>query len=116
MFTAYRNRLQARSVAILRTLDTRIDRIIIGWMILAALASALRVVPASMRAPVSVGEVLPYFLLVLAPAASVVLALRWFANADRLPQPQFRLARVGSWKSLTDAEASQHPLYGASGI
>jgi hypothetical protein len=116
MFTAYRNRLQARSVAILQALDTRIDRIVIGWMILAALASVLRVVPVSMRAPVSVGEVLPYFLLVLAPAASVVLALRWFANADRLPQPQFRLARVGSWKSLTHAEASQHPLYGASGI
>ena len=116
MFTAYRNRLQARSTAILRTLDTRLDRIVIGWLVLAAFASALRVVPSSFRAPVSAGEVLPYFLLVLAPAASVVLALRWFANADRLPQPQFRLARVGRWKAISRGEAARHELYGASGI
>ena len=116
MFTAYRNRLQARSVAILRTLDTRLDRIVIGWLVFAALASAMRVVPRSIAAPVSVGEVLPYFLLVLAPAASVVLALRWFASADHLPQPQFRLARIGRWTNLSRGEAKQHKLYGASGI
>jgi len=116
MFTAYRNRLQARSVAILRALDTRIDRLVIGWMAFAALASAIRVVPASIRAPVSAAEVLPYFVLILAPAASIVLALRWFANADRLPQPQFRLARIGRWTSITPGEAARHELYGASGI
>jgi len=116
MFTAYRNRLQARSAAILRTLDTRIDRIIIGWLVFGALASALRVVPISMRVPVSAGEVLPYFLLILAPAASIVLALRWFANADRLPQPQVRLARIGRWTNLSQGDASRHRLYGASGI
>jgi len=116
MFTAYRNRLQARSAVILRTLDTRIDRIVIGWMAFAALASAVRLVPASMRAPVSVAEVLPYFFLVLAPAASIVLALRWFAAADRLPQPQFHLARIGRWTNVSRGEASRHELYGASGI
>ena len=116
MFIAYRNRLQARSVAILRTLDTRIDRIVVGWMAFAALASAVRVLPASMRAPVSVAEVLPYLFLILAPAASIVLALRWFADADRMPQPQFRLARIGRWTSVSRGEASRHELYGASGI
>src|SRR5690349_8668556 len=108
MFTAYRNRLQARSVAILRTLDNRLDRIVIVWLVLASLASALRLIPTSMVTPVSAGEALPYFLLVLAPAASIVLALRWFANADRLPQPQFRLARVGRWKAVSRRDASQH--------
>ena len=116
MLTAYRNRLEARSAAILRTLDTRLDRIVIGWLIVAAAASALRIIPRSMIAPVSVGEVLPYFLLVLAPAASVVLALRWFANSDRLPQPQFRLSRIGRWANVSRGEAERHPLYGASGI
>src|SRR6476646_9200495 len=116
MLTAYRNRLEARSAAILRTLDTRLDRIVIGWLIVAAAASALRIIPRSMIAPVSVGEILPYFLLVLAPAASVVLALRWFANSDRLLQPQFRLSRIGRWTNVSRGQAERHPLYGASGI
>jgi len=116
MLTAYRNRLEARSAAILRTLDTRIDRIVIGWLILSALASAVRLVPHTISAPVSAGEILPYFLLVLAPAASLVLALRWFSDADRLPQPQYRLAQIGSWKDVSRFEASRHKLYGASGI
>jgi len=116
MLTAYRNRLEARSAAVLRTLDTRLDRIVIGWLIVAAAASALRIIPRSMIAPVSVGEILPYFLLVIAPAASVVLAMRWFAKSGRLPQPQFRLSRIGRWTNVSRGDAERHPLYGASGI
>lgn len=115
MLTAYRNRLEARSVAILRTLDTRLDRIVIGWLIVAGLASALRLVPFSI-APISVSQALPYFLLVLAPAASIILSLRWFAQGDRLAQPQFRLARFGRWTGVSLSDAKQHRLYGASGI
>ena len=116
MLTAYRNRLKARSTAILHTLDTRLDRIVIGWLVMSGLASALRVIPRSMVGPVSVGEVLPYFLLVLTPAASLVLALRWFSHGDHLPQPQFRLSRLGRWTNVGRGEAERHPLYGASGI
>ena len=116
MFTAYRNRLQARSVTLLHALDNRLDRIVIGWLIFAALGSAVRLGPAAVAAPTSVGEVLPYFLLMLAPAASVVLALRWFARADQLPQPQFRMARVGRWRNVSRSEAQRHPVYGASGV
>ena len=115
MFTAYRNRLQARSVAILRTIDNRLDQIVVGWLIVAGLASALRLAPFSV-ASISVGEVLPYLLLVLAPAASIVLSLRWFAHGDRLSQPSFRLARVGRWTGVSLGEAKRHRLFGASGI
>ena len=99
MLTAYRDRLEARSAAILRTLDTRLDRIVIGWLILAAAASALRIVPRSMVAPVSVGEVLPYFFLVLAPFASTLLALRWFRRRPPAAAAT-RLARFGRWRSV----------------
>lgn len=116
MLNAYRIRLEARSVAMLRTLDNGLDRIVIGWLILAGLASALRVVPFSMNSTVSVAEVLPYFVVVLAPAVSIVLALRWFADADRLAQPQLRLARLGRWECVSVAEAKRHALYGTSGI
>lgn len=102
-------------MAILRTLDTRLDRIVIGWLVVAGLASALRLVPFS-TAPISASQVLPYFLLVLAPAASIILSLRWFAQGDRLAQPQFRLARIGRWTGVSLSEAKLHRLYGASGI
>lgn len=115
MFVTYRNRLEARSIAILRTLDTRLDNIVIGWLVVAGLASALRLAPFSI-APISVVQTLPYFLLVLAPAASIVLSLRWFAIGDRLPQPEFRLARLGRWSGVSPSEAKEHKLYGAGGI
>jgi hypothetical protein len=115
MFKAYRNRFEARSVAILHTLDARLDRFVIGWLIVAGIASLLRLIPFSI-APISVGQALPYFLVVLAPAASIVLSLRWFAKGDHLPQPQYRLARLGRWTGVSLREAKQHRLFGASGI
>jgi hypothetical protein len=57
-----------------------------------------------------------YLLLVLAPAASTIFALRWFSEGHRQPQPTFRLARYGRWRALTRAEAEEHPLYGTGGI
>ena len=115
MFTAYRNRLEARSVAILHGLDSRLDNIVIGWLIVAGLASALRLVPFSV-APISVAQTLPYLLLVFAPAASIALSLRWFAQGEHLPQPELRLARLGRWTCVSRSEAKEHKLYGASGI
>jgi hypothetical protein len=55
-------------------------------------------------------------LLVVAPFASTLLALHWFADGHLQPQPDTRLARVGRWTSLSRLEAERHPLYGASGI
>jgi hypothetical protein len=55
-------------------------------------------------------------LLVIAPAASTLLALRWFSDAHLQPQPTTRLARYGRWVALTRAQAEAHPLYGTTGI
>jgi hypothetical protein len=55
-------------------------------------------------------------LLVFAPVASMVLALRWFADAEQQPQPSCRFAIVGLWRPVDRAEAREHPLYGAGGI
>ncbi len=46
----------------------------------------------------------------------MVLALRWFADEDRLAQPTMRLARVGAWRGVDRTEAMRHSLYGAGGI
>src|SRR5207245_8512520 len=47
---------------------------------------------------------------------STLLALRWFADGDRQPQPATRLARLGRWRGVDRDEAQRHPLYGSSGM
>lgn len=117
MIDALKQRLHARSAAILLSLESRLDRILLAWLGLAGLASAARVAvsPIPARIP-DFSTVAPYLLLVFAPAVSIVLAMRWFANGERLAQPATRLACLGSWKAVTAAEAKQHPLYGTTGI
>ena len=114
--SAIRERLTAKSSAVLLQLQTRLDRILWGWLLLAALACAARVALTSLKTPLGVEVVFPYFLLVFAPAMSLILALRWFRNGDQLPQPGTRLAVLGRWRSVDRAEAQRHPLYGANGI
>ncbi|MCW3797171.1 DUF2569 domain-containing protein [Sphingomonas sp. BN140010] len=109
-------RYEAKAAAVLATLETRFDRFLIGWLLLAGLAATARVATSPpIHGPV-LGSVLPYILLVFAPVVSVLLARRWFADGDRQPQPEHRLARVGQWRDVGRAEARCHPLYGTKGI
>jgi hypothetical protein len=116
VFARYQNRLQARAASLHLSLEGRLDRIMQAWLLLAGLACAARIATSPVRGPLDAGTFAPYLLLILAPFASMVLALRWFADGDRLPQPKSRLARVGAWRSVPLAEARRHPLYGANGI
>jgi hypothetical protein len=107
----------ARSVALLSTLEQRLEQIFLGWMMLVALACAALL----LLGPVAFDEAIgttgwTYVLLIVTPVASALLALRWFEDGDNLPQPAFRLARVGRWRGVSPAEARRHPLYGTSGI
>lgn len=117
MIASIRTRLQTRSATLLLSLESGLDRMVIGWMLLAALACALRIatspLPGGTLPPAALP---PYLLLVLMPALSMVLALRWFADGDRLPQPATRLARLGTWRDLSRVEARREPLYGAGGV
>ena len=117
MIDALKQRLHAKSAALLLSLETRLDRIMLGWLTLAGLASALRIatspIPAGMP---DLSVMAPYLLLVFAPVASMALALRWFANGERLEQPTTRLALLGSWRRLGAADAKRHALYGTTGI
>ena len=116
MMISVRQRLHARSAALLLTIEGGLPRIMIGWLVVAALASALRVAISPLHGAIPVGMVLPYMLLVLAPFGSMVLALRWFAAGDHLAQPVLRLARVGRWTDVSRETATRHTLYGTSGI
>lgn len=116
MFQSMKQRMQARSTALLSTLETRLNRIMLGWLMFAALASATRVGASPIRGPIEAGELIPYALLVLAPIVSMLLALRWFANSDDFQQPAFRLAQADHWQPIALSEAKRHRLYGAGGI
>jgi len=116
MFESVSHNLRARSAALLLSLEARLDRIMQGWLLVAGLACAVRIATSPVHGPIGIDGLFPYLLLILAPFASMVFALRWFADADSLPQPATRLAVVGRWRSVTPPEARRHALYGTSGI
>ncbi len=110
------DRLHAKAAIVRDQLETRLDRILQAWLLVAGLACAANIATSERAGPFGVDTFLPYILLIIAPFASVVVALRWFADGDNQAQPKFRFSRIGRWKSLSNAEAAAHPLYGAGGI
>jgi len=117
MFERYSRKMTARSSALLLALDNRLDRILQSWLLIAGLAAAARIALSSHEVPANASSAaLSYLLLVIAPAASTLLALRWFRGGDWQPQPTMRLAQFGRWRNVERAEAVRHPVYGTSGI
>lgn len=117
MLERWRETMTTRSAALLLTVEQRLDRILQVWMLFAGLACAARVAMAPRGVPIAgVSTWGSYMLLVLAPLASTLLALRWFADSQGMPQPATRLGRFGRWRDLPRAEAERHPLYGTNGL
>lgn len=116
MLDAMSQRLHAKSTALLLSIEGSLPRLMTGWFVMAMLACALRIAVSPLHASPGPETVLPYLLLVVAPLASMGLALHWFRDADTMPQPATRLARAGRWRDVRRAEAERHPLYGSSGI
>jgi hypothetical protein len=108
--------MHAKSAAILLSLENRMARIMLAWLALAGLASVVRIAVSPVKGMPDFATVAPYLLLVFAPVVSIVLALRWFARGEDLPQPATRLARLGTWQNLGAGQARRHALYGTSGI
>lgn len=109
--------LHARSVAVLSSLEGGLDRMMRLWMMVALLACSARAAAAPLGV-VHTGpqSIISYFLVILAPVVSTLLALRWFNDADRHSQPDTRLAFPGRWRSVSEDEARSHPLYGTTGL
>jgi hypothetical protein len=117
MIDTFKHRMHAKSAALLLSLENRLDRILLAWLGLAGVASAIRIAFSPIHSNVpDFATYAPYILLVFAPAVSLVLALRWFANGEQSAQPQMRLSRLGSWRNVSPREARGHELYGTTGI
>src|SRR3954451_9891263 len=116
MFDRMSERMTARSTALLMSIDGRLDRILQCWLLFAGLASAARI---ALSAPptghAGLSTFTSYMLVVVAPFASTLLALRWF-RGDPQPQPVTRLARVGRWRNIGRGEAQADPNYGPGGL
>jgi hypothetical protein len=117
MFDRLRQHTTARSAALLISLDSRLDRILKYWLLLAGFASAARIALNPHAAGgAAFSTFTSYMLLVVAPFGSTLLALRWFSDGHLQAQPTTRLACVGHWSDVSLADAERHPLYGTSGI
>ena len=108
--------MHAKSASLLHSLEGGLPRIMTWWFVAAMLGSALRIAVSPLHGAPSLETYLPYVLLVTAPLLSMALALHWFRDADRLPQPATRLAILGRWRNVGAAEAKAHRLYGTSGV
>ncbi len=98
MFDRLSQRMHARSTALLLSIDNRLDRILKYWLLVAGLLSASRIAFTPHPAGgAGLSTFTSYMLLVVAPFASTLLALKWFDDGERLPQPSTRLARFGRW-------------------
>jgi hypothetical protein len=117
MLDVFNAKMRARSAAVLLTIDNRLDVILKYWLLVAGLASAARIAATPHAIEIaSFSTIASYMLLVVAPFASTLLALRWFSDGHLQPQPATRLARVGRWIQVSRSEAERHPLYGCGGI
>ena len=111
------SKMTARSAALLLAIDTRLDRILKYWLLLAGLLSAARIALTPHPAGgAGLSTFASYMLVVVAPFASTLVALRWFSDGDLAAQPATRLARYGRWEKISRAEARNHPLYGTTGV
>ena len=117
MFEQLSRKWSDRSAALLLKIDNRLDRILVWWLILAGFAAATRIAFSPPQlASAGISTWASYMVVIVAPFASTLLALRWFTEGHLQPQPNFRLARFSSWRTVDRATAERHPLYGSSGI
>src|SRR5438067_554634 len=106
MLQAINYRMKARSAALLVALDTRLDRILRAWLLFAGLIAAARIALTSHGVPIaSFSTFASYMLVIVAPFASTLLALHWFRSGHLQPQPATRLAVLGRWRDVPQAEA-----------
>lgn len=115
MLNAVRQRLNARSAALLLRLEGGLPRLMAGWLVLIAAACGLRVMISPLTGAPAPTTLVAYLLLAVAPIGSMLLALRWFADGERLGYPKRFIDRRG-YHAIGLVAASRHRLYGPGGI
>ena len=115
MLNAVRHRLHARSATLLVSLEGGLSQLMGWWLVAIAAACGLRIAISPLHGAPAPETLLSYVLLAAAPIGSMLVALRWFRDADRLGQPK-RYLDANSWRPIGHAAARRHRLYGPSGL
>jgi hypothetical protein len=119
MTARYLHSLMQRSHAIVRFLDCRFDRVVLGWIVLFSLACLPRLLMPETPVRGSgelAAHILPYALIALAPLAGLALATSSFPRGVVAGQPSIRLSVYGRWRPLGVLEARQSPQFGPGGF
>jgi hypothetical protein len=115
MLNVVRHRLNARSAALLVSIEGRLSQLMGWWVVTIAAACGLRVATSPMHGAPSAETLLAYVLLAAAPIGSMLVALRWFRDGEMLGQPTRYLDEHG-WKPVGLSAARRHRLYGPGGL
>lgn len=111
--------LAVRSEMFVSKIEVGLPRLMLFWVIAASFGCGFRVAFAATPtadAFSKIANALPYTLIVLAPVATIIFALRQFpANAFQ-SQPLIRLARFSRWRKVDAVRARSLPLFGAGGF
>lgn len=116
---SYAEKLHLRSQILVQSLERRLGHIGLYWLAAAGLACLARVAVSNVLTlppRAAMFNVAPYLLVICAPVASLLLAIRVFGDGERIAQPAFRIARWGRWTPLAKSELQALPYYGVSGI
>jgi hypothetical protein len=118
-WSAYRQRLIARSEAIPRALGQLTVALTIGWAGVFLAFASFRII-ASPRFANDPGDWLgllfPYAAIALGPLAGLMLGEACFPQDARLSPPGVRLSAWGRWRKLAIQEVRAHPLFGPAGF
>ncbi len=115
----YTASVAARSRAIPRLLNRRIDGILAAWFGIMLLISIPKLLFAA--SPVHGSDdfawmALPYLLVAAAPLAGFLVAARSCPPGAPMAQPDIRLSFYGKWRQLSVLDARRNPLFGPAGF
>lgn len=119
VMTAYKAQLYRKSISAVALLEGGLPKIILGWVAFIAVAGILRIsfAVSPINSSFSLFQtVLPYVLLGLSPVAAYWIADQLFPRGVLMQQPEFRLSRIGKWRSVDVLAARANPLFGPTGM
>lgn len=111
--------LRAKSVRFVAPLEDRVRSLLLGWVVVVALACLTRILfpigPATGLASWTI-LFLPHALIMASPFLAYWAANALFPRGVDFAQPEIRLALVGKWQSLDALSAREHPAFGPAGL